>query len=78
MQRLRTASKMGRGLSERSEFRSPVRRVEIPSASKRATSSLFGCFFSGGTEKKNIKVQREAIKGYEEKKLKGQYTYAQA
>ena len=40
-------------------------RIVICSDSERATSSLFGCFFSGGTEKKNMAVQRE------ERKLKG-------
>ena len=42
-------------LFERSESRSTVLRVEISSTSERATSSLFGSFYSPGGEKKNVR-----------------------
>ena len=41
-------------LFEHSESRSTVWRNDILSSPKRATSSLFGCFFSPGGEKKNV------------------------
>ena len=48
-------------LFERSESRSTMRGIEILSDSKRATSSLFGYFFSVGTEKKNYKQHYHPI-----------------
>ena len=42
-------------LFERSESRSTMRGIVILSDSERATSSLFGCFLSVGTERKNVK-----------------------